>query len=325
VKHGFATGAGALTLRGVKLGRSGETDLKRPQQHVTDSRGNALFRQAFAEWTVNPSEQDYGWDYIVERFKDGTSTGLLFSAQLKSSTHTQYSSDGSFISQPLERKAADYLARQLQIPSFLFHAGVNREKLFWNAIQLDEPIRAALESSNTDQFTVRIRTSNVLPDKLERFVTDLIASQNAIVRRILLGTNAADFFAGFSSNRLSEFERKRKTSTKKDFSWNSARPTNSESAGNFLEQSRPSGRYWKSLMDTSLSSSTARYSWASSKRSNSCDPMGPRAFCPTTSLPMPKSSAESRSEVPNIFTLSPRFLGARLNWVSLCTGHSECS
>jgi len=73
---------------------------------------------------------------------------------------------------------------------------VNREKLFWNAIQLDEPIRAALENSNTDQSTVRIRTSNVLPDRLERFVTDLIASQNAIVRRILLGTNAADFFVG---------------------------------------------------------------------------------------------------------------------------------
>jgi hypothetical protein len=73
---------------------------------------------------------------------------------------------------------------------------VNREKLFWNAIQLDEPTRAALENSKTDQLTVRIRTSNVLPDRLERFVTDLIASQNAIVRRILLGTNAADFFAG---------------------------------------------------------------------------------------------------------------------------------
>jgi hypothetical protein len=171
------------------------TDLKRPQQHITDSQGNALFRQVFAEWAVNPSEEDYGWDYIVERFKGGISTGLLFSAQLKSSANTQYSCDGSFISQPLERKAAEYLARQLQIPSFLFHADVTRGKLFWNAIQLDEPIRAALERSERDQVTVRIRTSNVLPDAFDRFVSDLTASQNAIVRRVLRGTNAADFFA----------------------------------------------------------------------------------------------------------------------------------
>jgi hypothetical protein len=150
----------------------------------------------FAEWAVNPSEEDYGWDYVVERFKGGISTGLLFSAQLKSSANTQYSSDASFISQPLERKAAEYLARQLQIPSFLFHADVTRGKLFWNAIQLDEPIRAALERSNMGQLTARVRTSNVLPDRLDRFVSDLTALQNVIVRRILLDTNAADFFAG---------------------------------------------------------------------------------------------------------------------------------
>ncbi len=197
----------ALTPGDDKIESSGRTGLKRPQQHVTDSQGDALFRQVFAEWAVNPSEQDYGWDYVVERFKDGLSTGLLFSAQLKSSIHSPYSSDRQFISQPLERKAAEYLALQLQIPTFLFHADVEQGKLFWHAIQLDEPIRDALERSNTGQLTARIRTSNVLPDRLDQFVSDLIASQNAIVRRILLGTKAMDFFEGVqprSSERIQE-------------------------------------------------------------------------------------------------------------------------
>jgi len=71
---------------------------------------------------VNKTEKDYGWDYVVEVFRDGVSEGLLFNAQLKSSASTSYSTGEKFISQPLERDAAEYLATQLQQPTFLFHA-----------------------------------------------------------------------------------------------------------------------------------------------------------------------------------------------------------
>jgi hypothetical protein len=166
--------------------------VKRPEQHIIDSQADAIFRAAFSEWAINPSEQDYGWDYVVEVFRDGVSTGLTFYAQLKGSRNTSYSADGTFISQSLERSAADYLARELRQPVFLFHADVSEDRLFWNAIQLDPKVSAALETRETQTVTVRINTANVLPQFLGRFLDDLAHSQTVVASRILLGTKAGD-------------------------------------------------------------------------------------------------------------------------------------
>ena len=167
--------------------------MKRPEQHVTDSQGDSIFRAAFAGWAVNASELDYGWDYVVEVFRDGASTGLTLNAQLKSSLHTEYTSDGRFIRQVLKREAADYLARQLHQPTFLFHADVNAGKLFWSAIQLDEAVLTALEKGETQTLTVRIPTVNELPKRFDQFLADLTRAQVIVVSRLLLGTRAADF------------------------------------------------------------------------------------------------------------------------------------
>jgi hypothetical protein len=167
--------------------------LKRPEQHVTDGKANAIFLATFSEWAVNSSQQDYGWDYVVEVFRDGISTGLLFSAQLKGSLHTKYSSDATFISQPLEREAAEYLARELQQPTFLFHADVNTDQLFWSAIQLDQSVSGALTRGETQSLTVRIPTANVLPQNMGSFLGDLVKCQTVVVSRILLNIKAADF------------------------------------------------------------------------------------------------------------------------------------
>lgn len=167
--------------------------MKRPEQHETDSQGDAIFRAAFADWAVNPSEHDYGWDYIVEVFRNGASTGVLFAAQLKSSRETAYSSDGSFISQPLSRDAAEYLALQLRQPTFLFHADVHTKRLYWSAIQLDQRLMAALERGDRRNLTVRVPTVNVLPDNINGFSRDLADSHKVIVRRALLGATAVDF------------------------------------------------------------------------------------------------------------------------------------
>ena len=114
--------------------------VKRPEQHETDSEADAIFRATFAKWAITPSERDYGWDYIVEFFKGHDSTGMFLAGQLKGSRHTKHSTDGAFISQPLEQDAADYLARQLEQPTFLFHVDVVAKKLFWSAIQLDQKV-----------------------------------------------------------------------------------------------------------------------------------------------------------------------------------------
>ncbi len=167
--------------------------MKRPEQHETDSAADAIFRAAFSKWAITPSERDYGWDYMVEFFKDHESTGVIFAAQLKGSRHTKYSTDGSFISQTLEKDAAEYLARQLRQPTFLFHADVGANKLFWSAIQLDDKVIKALESGETDSLTVRIPTVNCLPDNIEKFVEQLTRAEAIRVSRILLNTTPFEF------------------------------------------------------------------------------------------------------------------------------------
>lgn len=173
--------------------------MKRPEQHVTDSAADAIFRSIFAEWSVNGSERDYGWDYVVEVFRNRESTGFLFSAQLKGSRHTEYSADGSFISQELEIDSADYLARQLRQPTLLFHADVETKKLYWSAIQLDQRVLKVLELNKARSLTVRIQTTNLLPERFDRFLEDLTQSQMVVVSRILLGTRSVKFADAMAS------------------------------------------------------------------------------------------------------------------------------
>jgi hypothetical protein len=173
--------------------------VKRPQQHVTDSESDALFQGIFAKWSVNGSKRDYGWDYVVEVFRNGESTGFLFNGQLKGSRHTEYSADGSFISQELESDSADYLARQLRQPTFLFHADVEQKKLFWSAVQLDQQVRQKLERGTTKSLTVRIPTANLLPDRFDQFVQDLSQAQSVIVSRILMQTSHIEFAQAMKS------------------------------------------------------------------------------------------------------------------------------
>ena len=167
--------------------------MERPEQHETDSAADAQFRAVFFEWAITRSERDYGWDYMVELFKEHKSTGLMFAGQLKGSRHTKYSSDGTLISQPLEQDAATYLAQELEQPTFLFHADVISKKLFWSAIQLDPMVLASLEKGETESLTVRIPTANLLPDGMDRFLTEFAQAKMAVISRVLLGTRSVDF------------------------------------------------------------------------------------------------------------------------------------
>jgi hypothetical protein len=173
--------------------------VKRPEQHEIDSEANAIFQGVFAKWSVNGSERDYGWDYVVDVFRNRESTGLLFNGQLKGSRHTAYSSDRSFISQRLEIDSAEYLARQLRLPTFLFHADVLAKKLYWSTIQLDEDVLKILDQGKAKTLTVRIPTANVLPDKFDQFARDLMQAQTVVVGRILMQTTHVEFVVGMKS------------------------------------------------------------------------------------------------------------------------------
>ena len=91
--------------------------MKRPDQHATDKKGQALLIAFFAEigWEVipMPSGSDYGRDFEIEVFREQKTTGITFSVQLKSSESPAYSATGKFLSVPLEVPNARYLAIEL--------------------------------------------------------------------------------------------------------------------------------------------------------------------------------------------------------------------
>jgi hypothetical protein len=53
----------------VTLGE-GHNKVKKPVEHETDAKGRTVFREVFAKWGVNESEEDYGWDFAVEVFRN---------------------------------------------------------------------------------------------------------------------------------------------------------------------------------------------------------------------------------------------------------------
>ena len=181
--------------------------MKRPEQHETDSAADALFRGVFHQWGITPSERDYGWDHVVEVFRSGESTGLLFNGQLKGSRYTEYSADRSFISQELETDSADYLARQLRQPTFLFHADVEQKKLFWSAIQLDQKVLEKLDEGGRKSLTVRVPTANVLPERLAEFLKDLTRSHTVVASRALRQTTHIEFVEAMNSQPVEQIRK----------------------------------------------------------------------------------------------------------------------
>src|SRR5262249_39029834 len=169
--------------------------MKRPEQHVIDSRGDALLRNVFAPTgcAINGVEKDYGWDYDIEIFKDGESTGFNFKVQLKSSTVTDSSADGLFISQELTLDQAHYLAEQQIAPTVLIHADLNANRLYWNAVQLDPLLRKAILARTTKSTRVRIPITNVLPETMNDLFVALIEAQKILAVKTLQLSESSKF------------------------------------------------------------------------------------------------------------------------------------
>jgi hypothetical protein len=63
--------------------------IQQSEQQVIDREGKRLFEQVVGSlgWIVNEIEDDFGIDYDVQVFADGSPDGLWFKVQLKSSAH----------------------------------------------------------------------------------------------------------------------------------------------------------------------------------------------------------------------------------------------
>jgi hypothetical protein len=139
--------------------------VKKPEQHEIDRAGKRLLREALEglAWVVNDVQEDYGIDSNVQVFEKDLATGTWFAVQLKSSSSSEHSAAGSFISQPLLMDRARHYAFKMRNPVLLIHADVEAKALFWYAPQLDEHLAVVLREAKTESITVRIPISQRLP------------------------------------------------------------------------------------------------------------------------------------------------------------------
>ncbi|MDO8833997.1 MAG: DUF4365 domain-containing protein, partial [Vicinamibacterales bacterium] len=157
--------------------------MRRPVQHETDAAGQRLLRAAFEGfgWVVNAIENDYGADYEVEIFEGGVSTGATFKVQLKSSAATQYSSDGTVVSQPIRVANAKYLTHELRVPTVVVHCDVTGGHSYWLLPQLDASVLGRLDSLSDDQsVTLHLPVTNELPVSQAAFVDALQRADAAL-------------------------------------------------------------------------------------------------------------------------------------------------
>jgi hypothetical protein len=132
----------------------------KPEQHEIDRAGKRLLRDVLEGlgWVVNDVQEDYGIDSNVQVFEKESATGTWFAVQLKSSSSSEYSAAGNFVSQPLPIDRARHYAFEMRDPVLLIHADVEAKALFWYAPQLDDHLAGVLrEAKGQDASASHLR------------------------------------------------------------------------------------------------------------------------------------------------------------------------
>src|SRR5258708_761961 len=171
--------------------------MDRPPEHVTDTLGQTQLRGTLEPlgWTLSEGI-DYGIDFDVEVFENNKSTGITFKIQLKSSRASVYSAGSDFISQPVEVKSARYLITEMQVPTILVHADVERGRTFWLAPQFEVEIGQRIALLNDDSsVTLRIPTPNELPNSADLLLQAVVRAKVLLATRSLATAGQTDFVA----------------------------------------------------------------------------------------------------------------------------------
>jgi hypothetical protein len=170
--------------------------IRKSQQQDIDREGKRLLREVLEPlgWVLIEIHEDYGVDYDVQVFVSGSPNGLWFKIQLKSSASSDLSADGTFASVQIEVGHAKHYALEVRDPIFLVHADLHGRKIFWSALQLDnELIEKLNDGQNKSSVTVRVPTSNHLPDTVERLVSTVEKLYVVLGQRTLASSSITSF------------------------------------------------------------------------------------------------------------------------------------
>jgi len=170
--------------------------IQKSDQQDIDRQGRRVLREVLEPlgWVLTGFEEDYGVDYDVQVFVNGSPNGLWFKIQLKSSASSDRSADGTFISVQLDLDHARHYAIELRDPVFLVHADVESKEVFWGAPQLDNDlIRKLTSGENSSTITVRVPTSNLLPVTADQVLKTVEKLYVVLGQRTLASASAASF------------------------------------------------------------------------------------------------------------------------------------
>jgi hypothetical protein len=149
--------------------------ITKPEEHDINRAGKRLLREILEplDWVVNDVQEDYGIDSNVQVFDGKFPTGTWFHVQLKSSGSSDYSDDGTFVSQELSIDHARHYALEMHDPVLIIHADVASKTLYWYAPQLDRGLATALGKTSAKSITVRIPTYQSLSGTAPELLTSL--------------------------------------------------------------------------------------------------------------------------------------------------------
>ena len=169
--------------------------ITKPEQHEIDQQGNRLLREVLESfgWVVNDTQRDYGVDSNVQVFEKRSATGAWFHVQLKSSASSEYSVDGTFISQELSVDHARHYALEMRQPIFLIHADVAAKKIYWCTPQLDDQLSASIQNTAAKSVTIRIPAGQLLPATAREFLEALGDIHLALANREITSSSNSSF------------------------------------------------------------------------------------------------------------------------------------
>jgi hypothetical protein len=169
--------------------------ITKPEEHDIDRAGKRLLRATLEKlgWILNDVQEDYGIDSNVQVFDGRIPTGAWFHVQLKSSRHSEYSSDQTFISQELSVDHARHYGLDMRQPVLVIHADVMAERSYWYFPQLDKNLAAALRNMAARSITVRIPTSQELPQSAPNLLLALNQAYLTLANRELVLASTQSF------------------------------------------------------------------------------------------------------------------------------------
>jgi hypothetical protein len=169
--------------------------ITRPVEHDIDRAGKRLLRAVLEKlgWVLNDVEEDYGIDSNVQIFDGAHPTGAWFHVQLKSSGHSEYSRDRTFISQELSVDHARHYALDMRQPVLIIHADVTNEKVYWHSPQLDKNLTTTVCNTSAKSTSVRIPTCQELPQSAPALLWALDKAYLALANRELMSSSTQQF------------------------------------------------------------------------------------------------------------------------------------